>query len=327
MVRRFLFTCLALSCFACESTPAVTTSGALSADASGADASGADSGSAGADTQVDVPPADVPPPELPAAPVPYAGECPAFVSGNNTIESAGFKRSFKLYLPAEPTGAPVLFLWHGLGDNASHFATSSGAKGLATKYGIITIVPAACAESSATKGCDPGLFTWASDGSKDADVRFFDDVTACLDQNYATDRKRIYTAGFSAGALWSTWLLMHRADRLAAAVVFSGGVMDAIPYVQPAYKLPVLVAWGGEQDQFGGGLVKFAETSAELRAGLRKDGHYVLACDHGLGHTVPADGLKFGLTFLLAHSWKDGSSPYTTEALPAVFPKYCTPDP
>lgn len=321
MVRRFLFACLALGSVACESTSAVTT-GALSADAAGADAV-----SSGQDAQVDVPPADVPPPEQPAAPTPYAGECPAFVSGNNTIESAGFKRSFKLYLPAEPNGAPVVFLWHGLGDSASNFASAIGAKNIATKYGVIAVVPASCAESPTTKGCDPGLFTWASDGSKDADVRLFDDVAACLDQTYGTDRKRIYTAGFSAGALWTSWLLMHRADRLAAAVVFSGGVMDAIPYVHPTYKLPVLVAWGGEQDQFGNGLVEFAVTSKALREGLRKDGHFVLACNHGMGHTIPQNGDKFALTFLLAHSWKDGSSPYATGALPAAFPSYCTPEP
>ena len=35
---------------------------------------------------------------------------------------------------------------------------------------------------------------------------------------------RIYTTGFSAGGLWSTWLVMHRSHRIAAAAVFSGGV-------------------------------------------------------------------------------------------------------
>jgi hypothetical protein len=89
----------------------------------------------------------------------------------------------------------------------------------------------------------------------------------------------------------------------------------------------VLVAWGGQTDQFGGGIINFFDTSAELRKDLRKDGHFVLACNHGLGHTVPPGGPQFGLEFLLAHTWKDGSSPLANGPLPAVFPNYCTVDP
>jgi predicted esterase len=321
MVRRFLIACLATLPLACAASPSSSTAVADAAGLGAADATTADSSGADAAPDVAAP--------GPGAPTPYAGTCPGVVDGgDNVISSAGFNRHYRVYLPPDPTGAPLVFLWHGLGDTAKNFATSLKATKLAEKYGVIAVVPAACSENPANIDCEPGLLTWDSDGSHSEDAQLFDDVLACLDQAYSIDRQRVYTAGFSAGALWSTWLLMHRADRLAAAVVFSGGVKDGmIPYVTPAYKLPVLVAWGGDIDTYANGIIDFFDTSADLRKDLRKDGHFVLACNHGLGHTVPPGGLQFGLEFLLAHTWKDGSSPFATGPLPAVFPDYCTVDP
>ena len=44
--------------------------------------------------------------------------------------------------------------------------------------------------------------TWSFFGDPAADLTLFDDILACLDQQYDIDNKRVYTSGFSAGGLW-----------------------------------------------------------------------------------------------------------------------------
>jgi dienelactone hydrolase len=264
--------------------------------------------------------------DLPGAPTPYEGTCPELGAGWNYIQSGGFQRKFRVFLPETPAGAPVLFAWHGLGDSAPNFAKGMGAEQMAKNLGIVVVVPESCGATSGASGCDPGLFTWGWNAKPDSDARLFDDLLACLDQTQQIDRHRIYTVGFSAGALWTTWLLMHRAERLAAAVVFSGGVNDLLPYERPAYKLPVLLAWGGETDLFANGIIDFAAATTLFSKGLRQDGHFVVGCNHDSGHTVPFNGPKYAMSFLLAHEWKDGGSPLATSGL-VGFPDYCHVEP
>ncbi len=309
---------LLASCAANSGTSGSVTDSAVTADAQ-SDASTADTGAA--DTAVDTGTSG------PAAPIQVAG-CPNLQTGRIAIQAGGFTRHVRVFPPADPVGKPVIFLWHGLGDTASNFSAGFSAKTRAVASDVTIIVPEACYQEDAVPGCTPGLFTWSSTGNSDPDAALFDTTLACLDQQWQIDRSRVYTIGFSAGALWSTWLLMHRSDYLAAAVTFSGGIIDnVLPYLAPTYNLPVLTAWGGDTDQFANGLVDFNQATATLRADLRKDGHFVLACNHGLGHTVPPQGPDFALKFVLNHAWKDGVSPYATAGLGSDFPKYCAIEP
>jgi len=329
-MRSLFWLVLGLGAVACGSTASAGSAGAADAIAAEDTQVAAD---AAAEVAADTAVADVKLEPKPSVPKAYAGTCPDFVAGKLEIESAGYKRRAYVSLPDEPNGAPVVFLWHGLGDTAANMKDAFGADALAKKTGAVVITPDSCcnapgAPSNGKANCCVLMTGWGfTDDSPKGDAQLFDDLLSCADSTLKVDRTRVYTTGFSAGALWSTWLLMHRADYLAAAVLFSGGVNDFVPYLKPTYKLPVLSAWGGDSDIFMNGLIDFQASSADLRKNLRKDGHFVVGCNHGGGHTVPGGGPKFAFDFLLQHVWKDGASPLQAGGLPATFPKYCSVDP
>ncbi len=246
----------------------------------------------------------------PAAPPAYSGEtCPALVAGVNTFESAGHSRTVQVFMPdAAIADPPVLFIWHALGGNATQFATVFQAKKVAADYGAVVVVPESCCNAQ-------------SEWEPSADSALFDDMLSCLSEQRGVDLRRVYTTGFSAGGLWSTWLTVNRGDMLAAAVIFSGGVAAWLPYVTPAYKLPVVLVDGGPTDVYGG-IVNFNDMTQTLADNLVDDGHIVVACDHGGGHTLPMGADIWGYTFLFDHSYGDGSSPYAA-GLDEMWPSYC----
>jgi len=276
-----------------------------------------DAGLGGADAEA----ADVAAPEpdaatvvAPAEVMAYSGgACPTFAGGENAVSSAGVERSFRLYLPAEPTGAPILFLWHPLGGNAQWMARFMDAEEAAVEHEMIIAVP----------DSREGILTeWGYLGDATPDLTLFDDLLSCLSVQYQADLTRVYTSGFSAGALWSSYLVVNRAEHLAAAVILSGGVGMFFEYETPRYRLPVLLAWGGPRDVFNNGLVRFNELSAAFRDALVADDHFVVSCVHNGGHTPPAGVASWGYNFFNVHRVRDGQSPLVT-GLGFFFPEIC----
>ena len=51
------------------------------------------------------------------------------------ISAGGEQRQYHLYLPADPAGAPVVFLFHGFGN------THDGLLDIAAREGLILVVP------------------------------------------------------------------------------------------------------------------------------------------------------------------------------------------
>jgi len=278
----------------------------------------------------DLPGADAAAPDIASGPQPaplktFAGTCPTFAAGTNDFETGGYVRNLRISLPPDPKGAAVLFVWHGLGDTASNMGNFFGADALAAKYKAIVVVPDGCCNGTASKGCCSQVTGWGFAAKPEPDVAIFDDALWCLDQQFGIDRSRIYTTGFSAGSLWSTWLLMYRSDYLAAAAIFSGGVNSFLEYLTPAHKAPVLAVSGKEDDVFGGGLVDFYTSMNDLTTALRKDGHFVIRCIHDAGgHTIPFGGAAWAAKFLFKHTWTDGPSPYQQDGIGSDFPVYCT---
>jgi len=262
----------------------------------------------------------------PAKPKKYSGGvCPSLVAGKNTLMLGGLKRSVELYLPANPApGAAVVFVWHGNGDTPKNIAQFFGADSLTKENNLILVSPYNCCSEGHTDCCDMTT-TWnfGKYSKTDKDLAVFDDMLACLEEQGDIDNTRVYTMGFSAGALWSTYLVLHRADYLAAAAIFSGGTGMVIDYTKPAYPLPALLAWGGPNDTYMN-VVMFETMMNEFSDKLQADGHFVIECNHGLGHTVPYGATPWIHKFLLAHTWKDGTSPFAQGELGADFPDYCT---
>ncbi len=298
------------------------------ASGTGADAASADDATTADTATADVAAADVDQGPQPAAPKAYTGTCPDLTAGGKvTIKSGGQTRTAYVSLP---DGGPadnmsLLFLFHGLGDSGSNFSAAFGASDIAKANNAAVITPDDCCVKNLS--CCAMANGWAFlDATGGVDSQLFDDLVSCSTQQMNIDTKRVYVAGFSAGALWTTWLLLNRSEYLAAVAPFSGGV-GLIDYITPFWKIPVLGSYGGDTDIFAG-YVNFHDYMLALFADLRKDGDFVISCNHGLGHTVPPEGPAYATDFLFRNTFGKTANPYGVgAALPSVFPSYCQIEP
>jgi predicted esterase len=259
------------------------------------------------------------------------GQCPELAGGDMTFTSGAKSRTARIYLPEEPAGAGVLYLWHGLGDNVSNFSAALQAQTLAQTYGWIVVVPS----MEPAVGLMPALWGFPSllGGIPDADLALFDDLAACIDATWDIDRSRIYTLGFSGGALWSSYLVLHRSEVLAGAVSLSGGVSPAdqdppttFHYETPLRQLPVLLGHGGAGDIYNAVIVVLEfNTMTEIFAdALVADGHFTIICRHGMGHYFPSGVGTSALQFLSAHTWENTTSFWQENGLPGSFDASCS---
>ena len=242
----------------------------------------------------------------------YDGTCPEFSSGLNTgFVSAGIERQFRVALPEETTGAPVVFAWHWLGGNAEQIMNWLNFDQLAASEGVVVVAP----------DSDGYPFEWRSDqpDQGNADGQFFEDLLACLSERLEVDLGRVHTTGMSAGGLWSTWLIMNRSEWLASAAPMSGGVLSNW-YITPEDRLPVMLIWGGPTDTYNG--FSFDQANLQFSEELAADEHFVVECDHGGGHVPPSAPAELTWAFLSEHR-KDAPSPWS-DGLPGDLPDYCT---
>lgn len=291
---------------------------------------------------LDVPPrvvtcADEPPPgsELPDPLPTYAGTCPTLAAGRNTISSSGADRQFLFVIPAglAPTESlPVLFLWHWLGGDADGFLEKGEVQAAADRLRFLAVIPE-------TKG--DLVFKWPyslidSDARVEEELRFFDDMLACVAEQYAVNRNCISSAGVSAGALWTDQLAPRRSRILASFISLSGGVgvagdwLNPIrPWVGAEQRLPGIVLWGGPTDFCG---ITFQTTSRYLEDALVADGHFFVECIHNCSHSEPplvppAGESKYEAiwAFPLHHPFwlRPGESPYQVTGLPSNMPVWC----
>jgi poly(3-hydroxybutyrate) depolymerase len=244
--------------------------------------------------------------------LPYSrGRCPALAPGRN--RGFGYNgRSFLLYVPRSSRGPfAVVFLW-GAGGPAEGIASILA--GVHDEDGFILVVP---------DGEPRYPLAWSMDArGAENDLRFFDDVLACLDEQYPLDRRRIHTTGYSAGAVFSAYLVGHRSRTLASFSSYSGG--DQSPsgdrlVPMPPHPIPGLLFHGGDAD------VEWAGRAATLSLAGRMaaNGQFTVVCDHGRGHVV-AGSTQEMWRFLLAHPFSPGNAaPWATTGIAGKLPAYC----
>lgn len=212
--------------------------------------------------------------------------------GDNTFGPE--ERYVQVVLPAEPRGAPVVFVWHYLHGSPAEMLAWMGVEKL-TDAGYIVVAPASL-------GLPSSEWTLTGRPESNPDVALFDALLDQLTDQYAIDPERVYATGFSAGGLFTSYLTMHRADVLAATAPFSGGVTSST-YATPAAAIPVMLTWGGDRDSYGG--FSFAEASETFVEFLLADGHEVVTCLHSQGHWLPADAEEHVLAFVDDHGGPD----------------------
>ncbi len=209
----------------------------------------------------------------------------------------------------------MIFLWHGLGDSAENMARALDVEGFVADHDAVVFVP---------DSKDRYLNTWDLISPGGADLTLYDDLRTCVITELGIDPARITSTGFSYGALWTTFLTIERGDTFAATMPMSGGTdASLLPYDTPANAMPVLVMWGGENDVFDAGILRvdFQETSLDFSSKLQSDGHLVVECDHGGGHTVPMGIHDIMADWLLEHTYGE-PSPWSSGI--DGFPSWCT---
>jgi predicted esterase len=292
------------------------------------------------------PPANAPVPVSP--PMPAAG-CPVLQSGSNTITSSGHSREFLLVVPANlaPTETPpVLFMWHWLGGSANSFLTKGSVQAAADDQRFIAVLP--IAKGAMIIGTSFNT-RWPFDISQpqsrmNEEFTFFDDMLACVQNQYDINEQCVSTVGVSAGALFTDPLAQARSNTLASFVSLSGGTNATLikPWSSAARKLPGVVLWGGDgppamdgnKDILGcaGIGMDFSVASKALESKLTVDGHFFVECKHNCGHVeppldpLPGESKYSGMwAFALNHPFwlAEGDSPFLETGLPANMPPWC----
>jgi predicted esterase len=297
----------ALASFACSST---TTSGA-SPESQSADASVQPDATTTAE-----PPAHTTPD---AASLPkVTGTCPTFAQGKATFAPAGIKpRDVMLSVSdaAKTKDGPVVFFWHGTGGDPSEAAAAFATATMKEVMDAGGIVAAPYHDEAA------GQLPWflALGGDRDDDLKVMDEVLACAIRDLGVDTRRVYSAGFSAGAMNTMQVATRRSGYIASIVAFSGSYFGEATPQDPKNLYPAMLFYGGPQDKV---LISFEEGSKNYKTKMTEAGHFVFLCNHGKGHTVPVDGRASAWQFLQDHPFGVRPEPYA-KGLPEGFPAYC----
>ncbi len=217
--------------------------------------------------------------------------------GIKTFMSAGKERRAGILFPSDPgPDMPVLFAWHGLStaefDPMEQMIAGFDLAGLADDRGAVVIVPEAQAIN--LLGMDVLLWGILGNEQEEEDLTLYDDLRTCVAEAFDVDLRRISSWGHSGGGLWTSMLLMDRADTLAAGVSSSGGIEleipvlgDRLPFRQPARQVPTMIVSGGAQDVWPDTtftIIEFEATSDTLQQRLLEGGSFVVRCKHDLGH-------------------------------------------
>lgn len=265
--------------------------------------------------------------DVPAVPQPRAlaelssGACPDLsMAGVQHFTSNGKDREVRVYFPDATTeNLPVVFAWHWLGGNAQQMTQALHLDSYASTHDVIIVVPQALSTNP---------FEWnfvAGESEAADDLALFDDMRTCLSRDRNVDLRRIYSTGMSAGGLWTTFLSIHRGDALASVMVMSGGTDPIVQYAPPAgEKFPALLMWGGDSDVLtGGGFdLDFQAMTLAFSSELRADDHFVVHCNHGMGHTIPPDGMDVAEAWLFPHVYGE-PSPWIGKD-PTELAPYCS---
>jgi predicted esterase len=314
-------------------------------DTGASDTTGGTNITGGADTGNDTG-TDTGPINNDSAAVPGASACNGSAGfSTKTVTVGSESRSYLLSVPNDTTGRlPVVFLWHGLGDNATNFHNLLCGWVNNNKLPFILVSPVSLALQLNT---NPQGIEWdiAKPGKPDAatskDVALFDAVLADVQRQFSVDEDRIYTAGFSAGAIMSDLLGVMRGDKIAAVAAFSGIYFSnkqdhSYPIItwsslNPDWTYPQFMAYGGPTDEITLAIIKvtFGADNLEDSVYLKNLGHDRVLCNHNSGHTIPGtlQGSQV-IDFFAAHDFKsrEAPSPWIAKGLPKSFPQYCSID-
>jgi len=134
---------------------------------------------------------------------------------DETISHDGNTRMYRIYIPGSydgNTSFPLVFNFHGGGDNISSQVAIADMRGIADTANFILVYPQAFPDPG-----DGGSTNWLHKDPTDFDDVFF--VEAMIDEissRYSIDAQRIYACGYSLGGEFTYELACRLNDKIAA---------------------------------------------------------------------------------------------------------------
>jgi len=209
------------------------------------------------------------------APAPLPSKGKGGASGtyeNEKLKVGDQAREYRLVVPvgldpAKPV--PLLFAFHGLGDNKDFIRRYSGFEDLALKEGFIAFFPAGLEKKWELRP-----------GDDNRDVKFFDALFDHVTSKYNIDLRRVYLTGMSMGGYFSNLLASKRSEKIAAIAPHSGGLGALqVQGINAKRKYAAMIVHG-DADR----IVK-VEEGRTSRDAYAKEGHPVEYVEiKGLGH-------------------------------------------
>jgi predicted esterase len=263
---------------------------------------------------------------------PSSGECPDMTqSHTTTFQSGGEERVVTIVIPDDPPSElPLVFFFHGLLDPGTmpvpteYMADALNLQSIANSAGVAFALP----QSGIMERLGFRFFMWAVDEYEGPDIVLFDDLRACAADQLPIDLHRVHAMGVSGGALFTTVVARDRGDTLASMIELSGGAdIDMLTfdstlseYATPPYAMPALLVSGGPTDAWPGGaleLVNFTSATDALEEHLVDDGHFVVRCEHNMGHSIPTNAVSASWDWIEAHTF-GSDSPFERDGIDDV---------
>lgn len=263
--------------------------------------------------------------------------------GQTTLTVNGVTRTYSVRLPSN-TSSPmaVLFIWHGFMQQPATFANEivyDVPRGQWVPFDPNAFpMPLMLVTPTSTNllpvfSANPGLDWDISSGA--ADFPFFEGMLKCVHDQFPIDDSRVYSFGFSAGAVFTN-LLSAKYPHLFAATISESGAwfndvnqhsdvsIPAIRWNWPAFNAAdggnVLLTHGGPNDYAT--VISLESANQKALPFLRNAGRTVTQCWHNFGHTLDPD-----LTQTMYYDWmwahQLGQPPIN--GLPAGFPTETQP--
>ncbi|RYE92553.1 MAG: hypothetical protein EOO75_06420, partial [Myxococcales bacterium] len=236
----------------------------------------------------------------------------------------------------------VVFWYHGYGGKAVEWKDVAPSPDLDPDFPAIVITPEDT-DLFPPDGLDWTIFE-AKSSEANADASMFEAINGCLAEGYTIDEKRLYVAGFSAGAIMTNMLASRYQGRIAASLAFSGAWFNdpeetktintigiAVNYSWEPLVAPftgmALITHGGPTDTFsfsGQKIIDFEVCAEKAEPFLAAAKRSYIDCAHDQGHT-PHPGITPAIAIQYFKDHRAGeASPYLGGKLPAAFPASCT---
>ncbi|MBD3635920.1 MAG: T9SS type A sorting domain-containing protein [Crocinitomicaceae bacterium] len=157
-----------------------------------------------------------------------------------TVIVNGVEREYYQYLPStydpQTDQLPVVFLLHGLGDNALNTSTY-GMNTIAESEKFIVIYPQGMPNSQGNNAWNNNTLV----ASTAEDLAFLSNLIDTVNTEESIDLSRVYFSGISMGAIMTYTACRYMSDRIAAAVCHIGTMSNQeLGNYNPAYPVPVL---------------------------------------------------------------------------------------